>query len=234
MTGATVIQFECSSEFLTDLLTEVIRAGAREWPGVAVGSVKYLSRFLFSRDVGSLGLIRKQRSHVHIFAGGPLCSRDVPQSGRGRIKAGLPIGERSDNPGTTSDLPHDALQGVTGSKPDPMTVGEAVVGQGPVAVFFQRFRGFHRFHRTRTGDDGPHLPGRRLPVLPGVDRLRHPGYVPDSTRRHRTEDITVEMDGAALPPGVRREFRDAFHQPSTGIGNDGLNARKSLSHKSLI
>ncbi len=68
-------------------------------------------------------------------------------------------------------------------------------------------------------------------ILPGVDRLRHPGYVPDPARRHRTEDITVEMDGAASPPGVRQEFRDAFHQPSTGIGNDGPNARKTALHE---
>jgi hypothetical protein len=53
----------------------------------------------------------------------------VPEPCRGEVQAGLTVGERSDDGGSSPDLAHDALEGVVGADLDPMAVGEGVVGE---------------------------------------------------------------------------------------------------------
>jgi hypothetical protein len=54
----------------------------------------------------------------------------VPEPGGGKIQAGLTIGERTDHPGSSADLAHDALERIVGADLDPVAVREGVVGQG--------------------------------------------------------------------------------------------------------
>lgn len=63
------------------------------------GSVQNLSHF-HSRDDVSVGLVlrRVERHRVHMHAGRPLRADDVPGPGRGRVQAGLTVGEGADHP----------------------------------------------------------------------------------------------------------------------------------------
>lgn len=99
---------------------------------------RVLSHFRLSRDDGPLGLVRKQVGPVHVIASGPSGSRDVAQASGGQGQAGRPIREGTNDPRARLDLSHGALQWVVVPRLDPMTVGEAVVGQRLMTVLFEQ------------------------------------------------------------------------------------------------
>jgi hypothetical protein len=68
--------FEVSA-FFGSLVAEIVTGN---------GTVKYLSHF-WSRDDGSLGLIREQRVHVYVLPGGPLRPSYVTQAGCCQVQA---------------------------------------------------------------------------------------------------------------------------------------------------
>lgn len=63
------------------------------------GSVENLLHFHSRDDVsGGFVLRRVERHRVHVHAGRQLPADDVPGPGRGRIQAGLNVGEGADHP----------------------------------------------------------------------------------------------------------------------------------------
>jgi len=74
-------------------------------------------------------LLRLERIHVHVSAGGPLGSGDVPQPGRGQVEATPAVWKGADNLRPAPDFLHDALQRIVRPDLDPVAVRERVESQ---------------------------------------------------------------------------------------------------------
>lgn len=109
---------------------------------------KIFRTFRFSRDDGSLGLIREWRGHVPVLPCRPLRARDVTHTGRGQVPTGLAVRECAHHASSSSDLAHDPLQRVVGSQLDPIGVWQTEVDQGLMAMLLEQFGRLDQFHCT--------------------------------------------------------------------------------------
>ena len=146
-------------------------------------------------------MLRAERGHVHLLAGGSFGARGITQPGRGRVEQ-LPIGEGADHAGSSADLFHDPLEGIVGPDLDPVAVREGVVGPRLADAFLDQFgRSGHRL-ASQLADHRVRLVLGRVPALLGVDGLEHVGHLAHVGRGLVAEYIAAEMQQATLLPCI--------------------------------
>ena len=155
----------------------------------------------------------------------------MPQPGRGRIEAALPIGEGADHAGPSADLLHDPLEGIVGPDLDPVAVWEGVVGQRLADAFLDQFGRPGHPLASQLADHRVRLLLGRVPALLGVDGLEHLGHLAHLGRGHVAENIAEEMHHAALPPCIGKVLSDALHQAPAGIRDDRPHTREAPVHQ---
>ena len=118
----------------------------------------------------------------------------------------MTVGERAHNAGSAPDLAVESLDGVVCAYPCPMLHGKARIGQGLRDPVLDGFGRSGKLHVLKLGNHLAGLPHRCLEALLGMYRPQHLRDVGPLVLGNLAEDITIEMNGAALVSRFREDL----------------------------